>query len=151
MRVIPGPDREFAGIVGAGLDPDHFKVLLRSVLYAPDMWTSLAHEDGKIFLFMPPNERMLGAELTIMQNRPTSGAVAVCGASIVGYRPHAISKRGLARTFQNIFCDETGGLPAYAIWIVSSDTIFPLSHKSPESFASAPAELAAIIWYAVCF
>ena len=34
--------------------------------------------------------------------RPTRGEVVVDGQSIMGLRPHAISWRGLARTFQNI-------------------------------------------------
>jgi len=67
-RAIRGSEGEFAGSTTAALDPDYFSVLLRSVLYAPDMWTSLAHEDGKVFLFMPPNEQALGADL----NRPGS-------------------------------------------------------------------------------
>jgi branched-chain amino acid transport system permease protein len=34
--------------------------------------------------------------------RPTLGVVAVGGRSMVGAKPHAISQRGIARTFQNI-------------------------------------------------
>jgi len=34
--------------------------------------------------------------------RPTRGDIRVCERSIVKLRPHAISKRGVARTFQNI-------------------------------------------------
>ena len=50
---------EFAGTISAALDPEYFNVLLRSVLDAPDRWASLAHGDGKVFLFMPPNEQAL--------------------------------------------------------------------------------------------
>ena len=43
----------FAGVVAAALEPQYFEVLLRSVLYAPDMWASVAHGDGKVFVTMP--------------------------------------------------------------------------------------------------
>src|SRR3990167_8965322 len=42
-RVATGSRGEFAGIVSAALDPEYFNVLLQSVLYAPDMWVSIAH------------------------------------------------------------------------------------------------------------
>jgi len=63
VRAVVGPKGEFAGIVAATLDPEYFNVLLRSVLYAPDMRAALVHWDGKAFLFMPPNARMVGADL----------------------------------------------------------------------------------------
>ena len=63
VRAVVGPRGEFAGIVAATLDPDYFNVLLRSVLYAPDMRAALVHWDGQAFLFMPPNPRMVGADL----------------------------------------------------------------------------------------
>jgi len=34
--------------------------------------------------------------------RPTSGDIRLAGQSVVGLRPHAITRRGIARTFQNI-------------------------------------------------
>ena len=34
--------------------------------------------------------------------RPTSGDIALAGASIVGTKPHRITRAGIARTFQNI-------------------------------------------------
>ena len=37
-----------------------FEVVLRSVLYAPDMRTSIAHGEGQVFVNMPVNERALG-------------------------------------------------------------------------------------------
>ncbi len=52
-RAIVGPNGSFAGIVIAALEPEYFEVLMRSVLYAPDMWVSLAHSDGKVFVTMP--------------------------------------------------------------------------------------------------
>ena len=64
----------------------------------------LTLEKGKIFGLIGPN----GAGKTTVFNmltgvyRPTSGDVLVNGASIVGLRPWQITRRGVARTFQNI-------------------------------------------------
>jgi diguanylate cyclase (GGDEF)-like protein/PAS domain S-box-containing protein len=55
----------FAGIVIATLDPDYFAVMLRSVLYAPDMRAALAHGSGKILMAMPPNPSTVGKNLAI--------------------------------------------------------------------------------------
>ena len=59
---------EFAGIVSGTLDPDYFDVVLRSVLYATDMRTTLVHGDGTVFLNMPANPGPLGTNL----NKPGS-------------------------------------------------------------------------------
>ena len=59
-RAVVDPRGEFAGVVSASLDPEYFNVLLRSVLYAPDMRVAVAHGDGKAFVFMPPREGMVG-------------------------------------------------------------------------------------------
>ena len=64
VRAVTGVKGEFSGIVAATLDPDYFNVVLRSVLYAPDMWVSIAHGDGVAFLYMPPNQRAAGIDLT---------------------------------------------------------------------------------------
>jgi branched-chain amino acid transport system ATP-binding protein len=59
---------------------------------------------GQVFGLIGPN----GAGKTTIFNvltgvyRPTSGDVQFEGQSIVGLPPHAIARRGLARTFQNI-------------------------------------------------
>jgi PAS domain S-box-containing protein len=52
-RAIVGANGAFAGVVAAALEPQYFEVLMRSVLYAPDMWVSLGHGDGKVFVTMP--------------------------------------------------------------------------------------------------
>lgn len=62
-RVISGPNGEFAGIVTASVEPEYFKVLLDSVRYTPDMWTYLAHGDGKLFLMMPERSDLVGKDL----------------------------------------------------------------------------------------
>jgi len=63
VRTIPGPKREFAGLIAATLDPDYFKTLMASVLYAPDMWTAIAHGDGVQFLMVPERESQAGKNL----------------------------------------------------------------------------------------
>lgn len=47
------PDGRFGGVVSATLDPTHFEVLLRSVLYAPGARSALVHGNGRVFLEMP--------------------------------------------------------------------------------------------------
>ncbi|HWT54193.1 MAG TPA: diguanylate cyclase [Rhodocyclaceae bacterium] len=44
---------EFAGIVVASLDYAYFDTLLRSTLHTPDMWSSVLHEDGQMFVTVP--------------------------------------------------------------------------------------------------
>lgn len=56
VRMIPGKQGEFDGIVTATLDPEYFKTLMMSVQYAPNMWVSLAHSDGLVFLMIPERE-----------------------------------------------------------------------------------------------
>ncbi|MEA3056817.1 MAG: branched-chain amino acid transport system ATP-binding protein [Actinomycetota bacterium] len=59
---------------------------------------------GQIFGIIGPN----GAGKTTLFNcitgvfEPTSGAITLDGASIVGRKPHRITEAGVARTFQNI-------------------------------------------------
>jgi len=67
-RVLTTPDGAFAGVVVAGLDPEHFNVVLGSVLYAPDMGITLVHGDGIVFLNMPLRPGPLGADV----NKPGS-------------------------------------------------------------------------------
>jgi diguanylate cyclase (GGDEF)-like protein/PAS domain S-box-containing protein len=57
VRAIYTPSGAFAGAAAAALEPEYFKVLLRSVLYAPDMRVSLGHGDGKVFVTMPDESR----------------------------------------------------------------------------------------------
>ncbi|MEO6897038.1 MAG: diguanylate cyclase [Caldimonas sp.] len=61
-RAILAPDGTFLGVVAAALDTQYFQVLLRSVLYAPDMWASLAHGDGKVFVTMPQGAERIGSD-----------------------------------------------------------------------------------------
>jgi branched-chain amino acid transport system ATP-binding protein len=58
--------------------------------------------EGEILGLIGPN----GAGKTTVFNlitgfvRPTSGAIRLDGRSVVGLRPHAVARRGIARTFQ---------------------------------------------------
>jgi diguanylate cyclase (GGDEF)-like protein/PAS domain S-box-containing protein len=63
VRGVHARDGSFVGAVAAALEPDYFGVLLRSVLYAPDMWVSLGHGDGKVFVTMPEDPRRVEGEL----------------------------------------------------------------------------------------
>lgn len=62
-RMIPGPRGEFAGIITATLDPEYFKTLMMSVQYSPDMWVSVAHGDGLLFLMMPERGNVQGMNI----------------------------------------------------------------------------------------
>jgi PAS domain S-box-containing protein len=53
----------FAGAVTASLDPVFFKTLMNSVNYAPDMWTSIAHGQGIVFMMAPEREGQSGKNL----------------------------------------------------------------------------------------
>lgn len=63
VRMIPGPRGEFAGLVVATLDPEEFKLALRSINYAPDVWSALAHGSGQLFLVEPDRPDQLGMSL----------------------------------------------------------------------------------------
>lgn len=52
-RSYSGGDGEFAGIVVAAIDPEYFFTVLRSALYAPDMWATISHQDGQPFVMVP--------------------------------------------------------------------------------------------------
>jgi branched-chain amino acid transport system ATP-binding protein len=63
---------------------------------------SFAVEAGEILGLIGPN----GAGKTTVFNlvtgylRPTTGEIRLAGAGLVGLRPHAVTQRGIARTFQ---------------------------------------------------
>ena len=70
-RTLTNSRGEFAGVVTATLDPNYFAVVLRAVLYAPDMQTSLAHGNGQVFLTAPPTTPEFAGEVVA---RPSSAA-----------------------------------------------------------------------------
>ena len=63
VRAWPDAQKQLAAAVTATLDPEHFKVLLRSVLYADDMRATLVHGDGIAFLTLPDNPTIQGSNL----------------------------------------------------------------------------------------
>jgi diguanylate cyclase (GGDEF)-like protein/PAS domain S-box-containing protein len=82
-RAILNEQGRFAGVVTATLDPGYFSVVLGSVLYAPDMRTTLVHGDGKVFLNMPTDAAALGRDLstptTLFSRHQRSGQLATLG------------------------------------------------------------------------
>lgn len=65
IRIMPAPGGGFGGLVAAGLDPEFFNTLIASVNYAPDMWTSIVHGGGQLFLMEPPREGVDGKDLAL--------------------------------------------------------------------------------------
>jgi PAS domain S-box-containing protein len=61
--VLTAHDGGFGGVVTATLDPEYFTVVLNSALYAPDMWSAIAHDDGTVALYVPPRPELLGTGL----------------------------------------------------------------------------------------
>jgi two-component system sensor histidine kinase/response regulator len=53
----------FAGVILAILDPDYFRTLLSSILYADDMRSSLIHSDGKVVFRVPDPQGIVGIDL----------------------------------------------------------------------------------------
>ncbi len=91
VRAIHAPNGAFAGAVAAALEPEYFKVLMRSVLYAPDMWVSLGHGDGKVFVTMPDDARGIDGDL------PPAFAVDRPAARRSGRDARSSSARSAAR------------------------------------------------------
>jgi diguanylate cyclase (GGDEF)-like protein len=63
FKTIKGPNGKFAGIVIVSLIPQYFSTLLESVLYAPDMHSSITHGDGTVFITSPLSTRIRGMNL----------------------------------------------------------------------------------------
>ncbi|MEQ6438279.1 EAL domain-containing protein [Comamonas sp. w2-DMI] len=50
---LDSPPGDVAGVVTAILNPAYFDVVMRSVIYAPDMWSSITQRAGFVVLFVP--------------------------------------------------------------------------------------------------
>ncbi len=87
-RGIGTPDGAFAGVVIAALEPEYFEVLMRSVLYAPDMWVSLGHSDGKVFVTMPHDDRRVDTawqrDAALLEQAPSQRPAAPVVLGAVG-------------------------------------------------------------------
>ena len=66
-------DGHFDGYLAAVLDADYFRVLLSSVLYAPDMRATLIHPDGKVVYSVPTDDRFTGTDVNGGQEARKSG------------------------------------------------------------------------------
>jgi diguanylate cyclase (GGDEF)-like protein/PAS domain S-box-containing protein len=89
VRAIYAPNGAFAGAAAAALEPEYFKVLMRSVLYAPDMWVSLGHGDGKVFVTIPEDPLRIEGELqpafaAMGQQRVDAGAATPIVIGAIG-------------------------------------------------------------------
>jgi diguanylate cyclase (GGDEF)-like protein/PAS domain S-box-containing protein len=62
-KAILSPDGRFRGVIVAALDPDFFRTMMRTVLYAPDMWASITHGGGQIFVMTPGNTGVMESSL----------------------------------------------------------------------------------------
>jgi len=92
---IPGPEGEFAGVISASLDPEYFRTLLGSVLYAPDMWTALAHGDGQQFLMVPDRNGMSGMDLAKPGTFFTRHRESALPATVMAGRAYATGEERL--------------------------------------------------------
>jgi diguanylate cyclase (GGDEF)-like protein/PAS domain S-box-containing protein len=68
FKTIRDEKGAFAGLIGCIMNRDYFSTLLGSVLYAPDMRSSVAHGDGHLFMMVPPRPEIEGINL----NQPGS-------------------------------------------------------------------------------
>ena len=71
-------DGRFGGVVAATLDPQHFGVLLRSVVYAPEVQSAMFDARGTVFLRMPRQDHPVppttAQELAALARHRASGA-----------------------------------------------------------------------------
>lgn len=89
-------------VAGAAIELNNLSIQFGGLKAINDF--SLVIPGGSIFGLIGPN----GAGKTTAFNlitgiyRPTSGDVKILGKTIVGMKPHEITRRGISRTFQNI-------------------------------------------------
>jgi len=82
MVAARASDGSFAGVVVTTLDPDYFRLILHSTLYAEDMWGGVVHGDGILQMLEPPNDQVAGQNLDrpgalFRRHRELGGAASV--------------------------------------------------------------------------
>ncbi|MFT3814076.1 MAG: diguanylate cyclase [Acidovorax sp.] len=65
VKIWTDEQGRFAGIISATLDPAYFQVLLHSVLYAPDMRSTVIHGGGMAFITIPAGNPIAGVNLRV--------------------------------------------------------------------------------------
>lgn len=80
-QVMRDEQGTFQGMAIAALDQQYFSILLQSVNYAPDMWTTLAHGNGIRFVSSPEKPELTGQSLA----RPGSAF----SRHLAGNSPHS--------------------------------------------------------------
>ena len=59
-RKVTGPNGEFLGVIGRGVEPAHFEKFFASVALGTDASISMVHRDGTLLARYPHNESMIG-------------------------------------------------------------------------------------------
>ncbi|MCC7277490.1 MAG: response regulator [Chromatiaceae bacterium] len=62
-RLLTQPQGPSEGLIVATLDPDFFATQLAAVNYTQDMWSALAHGQGKLFLLAPERPGLSGLDI----------------------------------------------------------------------------------------
>jgi diguanylate cyclase (GGDEF)-like protein/PAS domain S-box-containing protein len=76
VRMIPDKDGGFGGLVSASLESNELALSLDSVRYTSDMWSGLAHGDGKVFILRPEMGDITGSNVLEDPNSLTSRHLA---------------------------------------------------------------------------
>jgi diguanylate cyclase (GGDEF)-like protein/PAS domain S-box-containing protein len=64
-KAVSEVDGQFIGLISATLEPSYFDTVMQSVLYAPDMTVSITHNDGRVFIMIPPNVKSLNTNINV--------------------------------------------------------------------------------------
>ena len=102
-RLLIDSQGAFGGVVTATLDPKYFSVLLRSVLNTPDMRAALVHGDGAVFLDLPGEAIVPGAQppelpaLLAVHRQQPSGRTANSEGTLIGGSLRLVELRTLDR------------------------------------------------------
>jgi PAS domain S-box-containing protein len=101
LRLVLPVAAPAGGALVVTLDPDYFRVVLHSVLYAPDMRAALAHFRGGVLMFEPPQPGSDGLNVAVPdsffeQHRASGHAADVySGPVVMGGPPRLVELRSL--------------------------------------------------------